>query len=112
MARDREQIYEASDWFKEALQKNQVGCVYYMTHEKYPVYVLRTDHGYIAFTYLINLPVAYGEEREYHIHVYTSICHLIYAECNYIFRQKSSISTVKGVLFSLIEDATTLFVVP
>ena len=24
MARDREQIYEASDWFKEALQKNQV----------------------------------------------------------------------------------------
>ena len=23
MARDREQIYEASDWFKEALQKNQ-----------------------------------------------------------------------------------------
>ena len=25
MARDREQIYEASDWFKEALQKNQVG---------------------------------------------------------------------------------------
>ena len=27
MARDREQIYEASDWFKEALQKNQVGYV-------------------------------------------------------------------------------------
>ena len=26
MARDREQIYEASDWFKEALQKNQVTC--------------------------------------------------------------------------------------
>ena len=26
MARDREQIYEASDWFKEALQKNQVCC--------------------------------------------------------------------------------------
>ena len=26
MARDREQIYEASDWFKEALQKNQV-CI-------------------------------------------------------------------------------------
>ena len=24
MARDREQIYEASDWFKEALQINQV----------------------------------------------------------------------------------------
>ena len=24
MARDKEQIYEASDWFKEALQKNQV----------------------------------------------------------------------------------------
>ncbi len=24
MSRDREQIYEASDWFKEALQKNQV----------------------------------------------------------------------------------------
>ena len=24
MARNREQIYEASDWFKEALQKNQV----------------------------------------------------------------------------------------
>ncbi len=26
MARDREQIYEASDWFKEALQKNQVSA--------------------------------------------------------------------------------------
>lgn len=26
IARDRQQIYEASDWFKEALQKNQV-CV-------------------------------------------------------------------------------------
>ena len=26
IARDREQIYEASDWFKEALQKNQV-CI-------------------------------------------------------------------------------------
>ncbi len=25
MARDREQIYEASDWFKEALSKNPVG---------------------------------------------------------------------------------------
>jgi len=24
MSRDREQIYEASDWFKEALQKDQV----------------------------------------------------------------------------------------
>lgn len=24
IARDKEQIYEASDWFKEALQKNQV----------------------------------------------------------------------------------------
>lgn len=28
MARDREQIYEASDWFKEALQKNQVSVAY------------------------------------------------------------------------------------
>lgn len=27
MARDRGQIYEASDWFKEALQINQVNCV-------------------------------------------------------------------------------------
>lgn len=27
MARDRGQIYEASDWFKEALQINQVICV-------------------------------------------------------------------------------------
>ena len=25
MSRDREQIYVASNWFKEALQKNQVG---------------------------------------------------------------------------------------
>ena len=30
MARDREQIYEASDWFKEALQINQVAiCLFY-----------------------------------------------------------------------------------
>ena len=27
MARDRGQIYEASDWYKEALQINQVGIV-------------------------------------------------------------------------------------
>ena len=30
MARDREQIYEASDWFKEALQINQVLLCYVM----------------------------------------------------------------------------------
>jgi len=28
MARDRGQIYEASDWFKEALQINQVEKMY------------------------------------------------------------------------------------
>ncbi len=33
MARDREQIYEASDWFKEALQKNQVQDTH--THRAY-----------------------------------------------------------------------------
>jgi len=27
MARDKGQIYEASDWFKEALQINQVLCL-------------------------------------------------------------------------------------
>lgn len=31
MARDREQIYEASDWFKEALQKNQVNVLHMLS---------------------------------------------------------------------------------
>jgi RNA polymerase-associated protein CTR9 len=37
MARDREQIYEASDWFKEALQKNQVSFLWILYMWKFLV---------------------------------------------------------------------------
>ena len=40
MARDREQIYEASDWFKEALQKNQVMAVFCMKDNLLYMYVV------------------------------------------------------------------------
>ena len=44
MARDREQIYEASDWFKEALQKNQVAL--------FPFLILFTSPGFGSMTRL------------------------------------------------------------
>ena len=36
ISRDREQIYEASDWFKEALQKDQVSHSPLSLHPSFP----------------------------------------------------------------------------
>ena len=48
MARDKGQIYEASDWFKEALQINQVRDI---------GVILCAVSKFIIFTYVLTLPL-------------------------------------------------------